>query len=53
MNYINTNTVLVIAQGVPQQYGKESTTKSVYKYKTINQYPDIQAGLTTNYEYQI
>jgi len=53
MNYINTNTVLGIAQGVPHQNGKICTNRSKNKYKAVSQYPNIQAGSTTNYESQM
>jgi len=42
MNYINTNTVIVVAQGVPQQHGK--TSQSSYKYKNNQPIPRQTIG---------
>jgi len=53
MNYINSSTGLGIAQGVPHQTGKKCTKSSKHEYKAVSQYPNIQAGSTTNYESQI
>jgi len=35
MNYINTNTVIVAAEGVPQQYGKRAQSSQYTDTKTI------------------